>query len=652
MAIADDFSIALNGDIRHVANTNLYTVLELHRFLQDNADNASAATSDDLINITSDDPSARATDQIITLLGTYNIDDTAAEYLYGGSVRQGSGATEVLYSGVQVVGTVNDPDTQIQVIQNNAEVTNFWGNASTGNQSSGTVLNRFLIKSRDAGRDIDARQIRVQAREYRDDTASSDTYAEFSVTLGEGEAVAAIFTNNDLNNDTARSTVDLYNKHDNTEGYQLLDISGDGTDEDYYAQWEITGAGTAPTSPDLKSLYEYTKAITARGSTTQVYGMDGQLFRGITHSVVFDGDTGTWTQNEDVAWGTTMAYDNESGGPFTVGEKLTFGTSGAVGTLLKLQDDGLTGELVVAIEPGTGTVVNDEQITGATSGATADVDGTTRLVDTGAVGGTGALLAIDDDGATGTMYLQLLTGSAPVDNLPLHGITSNSEALVNATITSRTISPQFLGTFTGSALIGAYGIGMKTTDTTSSDLFFPLDSATYPNGVTPPNNVTFTVAGMVSGDRLLLAKDDGAGGFDTTQMTVATTALTSATTTAIEVNAIPNNTPASGQLRVVQDSGTNLAVAYSSFTGSTFTVTSTDFSTDNASIGNGVYLAYIDEAVGATSASFNTVFTSGNITLRARVREGTSASPIKEATGTGDLTTTGGSININRIADT
>lgn len=651
MAIADDFSIALNGDIRHVSGTALYSVLELHRFLQDNADNASAATSDDLINITSDDPSSRATDQIITLLGTYNIDDTASQYLYGGSVRQGSGATEVLYSGVQVVGTVNDADTQIQVIQNNSEITNFWGNASTGYQSSGSTLNRFLIKSRDAGRDIDGRRIRVSAREYRDDTASSDTYAEFSATLGEGEAVAAIFTNNDLNNDTARSTVDAYDKHDNTEGYQLIDVDNNLTNEDYYAQWEITGAGSLPATPDLKSLYEYTKAITARGSTTQVYGMDGQLFRGITHSIIFDGDTGTWTQNEEIAWGTTMAYDNEAGGPFTVGEKLTFGTSGAVGTLLKLDDGGLTGELVVAIEPGTGTVVNDEQITGGTSGATADVDGTTRLVDTAAVGGTGALLAIDDDGVTGTMYIQLLTGAVPVNDLPLHGITSNSEAVVNGAPTSRTVSNQFLGTFTGSALIGSYGIALKTGDATNSDLFFPLDSATYPNGVTPPNNVTFTVSGLVSGDRLLLAKDGGGGEFDTTQMTVATTALTSATTTSIEVNAIPNNTPTSGNLRVLTDAGVHVAVPYSSFTGSTFTVTSTDFSTDNASIGNGVYIAYIDKAATGTSESFNTVFTTGNITLRARVREGTSASPIKEATGTGALSATGGSINVNRIAD-
>jgi len=176
MAIADDFSIALNGDVRHVANTNQYTVLELHRYLQDNADNASAATADDLINITSNDPSSRATDQIVTLLGTYNIDDATAQFLYGGSIRQGSGATEVLYSGLQVVGAVNIATTEIEVVQNNALLTNYWG---SGLNASGSILNRILVKSRAAGRDIDARQIRVQAREYVDATSSTDTYAEF-----------------------------------------------------------------------------------------------------------------------------------------------------------------------------------------------------------------------------------------------------------------------------------------------------------------------------------------------------------------------------------------------------------------------------------------------------------------------------------------
>lgn len=643
MTIVTDFSIALNGDIRHVTGTEQFTVLDLHRFLQDNADNASAATSDDLINITSADPSSRATDQIVTLLGNYNIDDTAAQFLYGGSIRQGSGATEVLYSGLQVVGAVNDPDTEIEVVQNNALITNHWG---TGKNASGSILNRILVKSRDAGRDIDARQIRVQAREYVDASGATDTYAEFSVTLGEGESVAAIFTQDDLNNDTLHATTIAYDKHDNTEGFQALNIGAAAGTENYYSQWTITGTGTLPATPTLKSLYEYTKAITARNSVTQVYGMDGELFRGITHSIPFTGDTGTWTQNEELAWGTTMAYDAGVGTPFTIGEKLTFGTSGAVGTLL-MGGSGATGEMVVAIEPGTGTVVDNEEITGATSGATADVDGVTRLDNTTAVGGTAALLAVDDQGATGTFYVQLLTGSAPVNTLPIHGITSTSECVAGSS-TVRTLSPAFLGTFTGTALIGAYGIGLDPTDTTSSDLFFPLDSD--PTGVSPPNNVTFTINGLVAGDRVMVGPDN-AGAFLTTQM--STTATYSGATTTIAVASVPEHTPQTGNIRVITDGGTHFLFPYTSWTGTTFSGPSVDFTGDAATSGSDAYLTYIDKAATGTSESFNTIFSGSNLALRARVREGSNTGfEIKEATGTGTLSTTGGSININRIADT
>lgn len=126
MTIADDFSIALNGDIRHVANTNTYTVLELHRYLQDNADNASAASADDLINITSDDPSAKSTAQILQLLPPYNITQTETEFLYDGSIVQGSGATEEKWGGLVVVGNVVT-GTELQVIQNDALLTSYWG---------------------------------------------------------------------------------------------------------------------------------------------------------------------------------------------------------------------------------------------------------------------------------------------------------------------------------------------------------------------------------------------------------------------------------------------------------------------------------------------------------------------------------------------
>jgi len=78
---ATDVSVATNGDIRWEAGgagDGPYTVLELHRFLQDLADQASPS-GDDVVDITSTNPSERSTDNIISLLGSYNTDDTMAE---------------------------------------------------------------------------------------------------------------------------------------------------------------------------------------------------------------------------------------------------------------------------------------------------------------------------------------------------------------------------------------------------------------------------------------------------------------------------------------------------------------------------------------------------------------------------------------------
>ena len=73
MAIQDDFSIAANGDIRYTGTTATYTVLELHRYLQDYADNE-GYTGDDILDISDQTPSDRSTDNIITLINGYNID--------------------------------------------------------------------------------------------------------------------------------------------------------------------------------------------------------------------------------------------------------------------------------------------------------------------------------------------------------------------------------------------------------------------------------------------------------------------------------------------------------------------------------------------------------------------------------------------------
>jgi len=612
VAIADDFSIALTGDVRHISGTTQYTVLELHRFLQDNADNASAASADDLINITSLDPSSRATDQIVTLLGTYNIDDTAAQFLYAGSIRQGSGITEVLYSGLQVVGAVNIATTEIEVVQNNAIITNYWG---AGNNASGSTLNRILVKSRDVGRDIDARQIRVHAREYVDATTSTDTYAEFSVTLGEGEAVAAIFTQNDLNNDTVHA-------HQASKHWTSVLL---------LVQRTITASGRSPAPVPCPPLKLSSRCTNTRRPSRPV--IRPRRFMAWTVSC----SAASPTQSRSLATQVHGLKTNTSFGvppwPTTV--------------------------VLVTRSPSVRRLCSTPELTSAPcswvvraqpakwSSHWSVVDGTTRLVDTTALGGTAALLAVDDGGATGDFYVQLLTGFAPVNTLPIHGLTSTSECIASAP-TTRTLTPAFIGTFTGTSVIGSYGIGFDPTDTTSSDLFFPLD--TDASGVSPPNNVTFTINGLVSGDRLMVGPDS-AGAFDIAQMTTNAT-YTGATTT-ITVTAMPQHTPQTGNVRVITDAGTHVLFDYTSHTGVVFTGPSHDFTGDTATTGNGAYLTYIDLVASGVSENFSTIFSGSNLTLRARVREGsTPGSEIKEATGTGNLTTTGGSINVNRIADT
>ena len=101
MAIADDFTVAADGEIRYVGGSNNYTVIALHRWLGDLMDNAQAS-GNDLLDITDSTASERSTDNIITLKYPYNIDDTTAQHLYDGSIIQSTAGTnlgEVIYDG-------------------------------------------------------------------------------------------------------------------------------------------------------------------------------------------------------------------------------------------------------------------------------------------------------------------------------------------------------------------------------------------------------------------------------------------------------------------------------------------------------------------------------------------------------------------------
>lgn len=141
---------------------------------------------------------------------------------------------------------------------------------------------------------------------------------------------------------------------------------------------------------------------------------------------------------------------------------------------------------------------------------------------------------------------------------------------------------------------------------------------------------------------------------DPRQLKLATTLSGATETSVVCTSTIPSDTAATGTIRIKLNSGIFRRVAYTSFSGSTFTIGSTDFSSDNATggageAGNSIYISYIDKAATSTSESFTVVY-SADRNLFVRVRDG-GGSPIKTFETTGTLGSAGGSATAIRTSD-
>ena len=540
------------GDDHVGASPSYATVIELHRALQDFAFDATSS-GDDELDITDETPSNRSTDSIISLINGFNIDDTAAEHLFDGTVIQASG--DDIYDGFEVIGA----STNIQIIQNGSVLSDDWWNSdpsAAGYGINSDIANgfshRFMLKVRYSGADIDGRRLVATSRN------ENKTNGEFKINgSSRGKNVIALTEADDLNNQTAEGTVANYTDVTNTEGYSGIDVSGDGPPEFYYSDWEF-GSRT------VNQFYERLKWLTREGSTSTIYGLNGELFRGITHEIDVDTPSGTFSAVEPVSWS----------------------------------------------------------------------------------GGTGQMLAINSPTAATKMWIQLLTGVAPTDGQTITGGTSSATVAVDSTVTERAVSTPFVGASTGSAIIGAFGLGIGADDLTASDLVFDLTNTS----ITPPNNVTFRMLGVVSTeDRILVGPEDGNGGLQVDQLSTSGTLNGAAVTTLTASTTIPSDTPSAGTIRVQRDSGKYSRIEYSSYSGAAFTITSTDFSSDNVTSGNNAFVSYIDKVAGAATESFTAVYSSDR-TLFIRVRDG-GVTPIKTFETTATLGSAGGSSTAIRTPD-
>jgi len=131
-------------------------------------------------------------------------------------------------------------------------------------------------------------------------------------------------------------------------GFTSIDVDNNSVNENYYTQWD-RGAKT------INQFTEYEKYTTRDGAVLTKFGMNPELFRGISTEITIDTPSGTWSPCEDISW--------------------TAGSGGATGTGQMLAINSPTAGTSMWIQIFSGGAPGDNGvITGGISGATSAVN--------------------------------------------------------------------------------------------------------------------------------------------------------------------------------------------------------------------------------------------------------------------------------------
>lgn len=265
MAIQDDFSISTTGDIRHTSGTTVYSVLALHAWLQDLADDA-AASGNDLVDILAPNPSKLdgprdvAVASRLNLLTSgsvvFNLDDTAAQFINFGSIKQDS--ANVQYSGLKTIGGIVSA-SPVYVVQNGSKLTKFW--------SDGHI--QILVKVKTSGAFIDSGKVTAFSRKW------GQTYSHFDVDLSAGgETSAALSTAVDSSITlTEASAALLSSKVTVTFGDTTQDLGNGNGGKLYKGTIALTGGCT------LQEAYQYLQYLTRENSSATLNSIPGWRYR-------------------------------------------------------------------------------------------------------------------------------------------------------------------------------------------------------------------------------------------------------------------------------------------------------------------------------------------------------------------------------------
>ena len=267
MAIQDDFQINTTGDIRRQAgaSSTIYSVLALHQWLQDLADDA-AASSNDLVDILAPNPSKldgprdAAVASRLNLLTSgsvvFNLDDTSAQYINFGSIKQDS--ANVQYSGLKTIGGIVAA-SPVYVVQNGSKLTKFWADGHV----------QILVKVKTGGSLIASGDVTAFSRKW------AQTYSHFDVNLAAGgETSAALSTAVDSAITlTEGQAALLSSKVTVTFGDTTQDL-GNGNGSKLYKGTIALSSGCT-----LQEAYQYLQYLTRETSSATLNSIPGWRYR-------------------------------------------------------------------------------------------------------------------------------------------------------------------------------------------------------------------------------------------------------------------------------------------------------------------------------------------------------------------------------------
>lgn len=173
------------------------------------------------------------------------------------------------------------------------------------------------------------------------------------------------------------------------------------------------------------------------------------------------------------------------------------------------------------------------------------------------------------------------------------------------------------GIFAGGKFFGARSVYFTDLHADDAQNFQLIDKA----GVTrdPPNYQAFSVAGLVSGDRVAVFLDTGAGNGIVDKSQYAMTVQGIGVSTVTIGSAIPIDTPAAGFVICVESTtGAEEILAYTSWTGSVFTLSGVTSAAYDAS--DTAYVPYIYATSTGTSVSETTTIYTADRNVLCRVR--------------------------------